>query len=298
MPTTTTTSTTIAGYYYYDVYQYTCSGGTCSYVGGAITGRSSTPLTTGNTIYYKNIDGFIYSPTTLAAGPTYTVNLDNTTAQNSVCSTLCDSTTTTSTSTSTSSTTTTTMPITTTSSTSTSTSTTTAGTTTTTAPVLKYYTVRECGTGTDYYVSIYGTLATGGPAYKLMSSAFPPVTQYDGARCWAIISENGPEFGGSLVQSGTYYADCSGCLAATTTTSTSTSTSSTSTTTGGTTSTTTMYIPPSSTTSTTNAGTTTTTMYIPPSSPTSTTYDPGTTTTSSTTMYIPPSSTTSTTMFP
>jgi hypothetical protein len=182
------------------------------------------------------------------------------------CAACTGSSTTTSTSTSTS-TSTTTLPITTTSST--STSTTTAGTTTTTAPTLSYYIVKECGTATEYEVSIYGSLVTG-TAYKLMTSAFPPVTQYDGSRCWYIDRIN-PVPGGSLVQSGNYYPDCSGCLAATTTTSTSTSTSSTSTTTGGTTSTTTMYIPPSSTTSTTDAGTTTTTMYIPPSSTTSTT---------------------------
>jgi hypothetical protein len=61
-----------------------------------------------------------------------------------------------------------------------------------------------------------------------MTAAVPPVTQYDGSRCWYIDRIDETQTG-SLVIAGTYYPDCAGCLAATTTSSTSTSSTSTST---------------------------------------------------------------------
>jgi hypothetical protein len=218
----TTTTTTSAGYYYYDLYQYTCSGGTCSYLAGAITGRSTTPLTTGNTVYYKNTDGYIYSPTTSAAGPTYTVNLDNTTSQNSICDTLCSTTTTTSGTTTTTAGTTTTTAGTTTTTTS-GTTTTTAGTTTTTA-------------GTTTTTTAGTTTTTAGTTTTTTAAPTSTTTTTSGTTTTTA--------GTTTTTAGT---------TTTTTDGTTTTTAGTTTTTAGTTTTTT-----DGTTTTTNSTTTTT----------------------------------------
>jgi hypothetical protein len=162
--------------------------------------------------------------------------------------TTCNSATTTSSTTSTTSTSTSTSTTFPTTTSTTSTSTSTSSTSTTTAPATFYFEVRECGTTTPTYNVSSITGLTIGNVYKLITEAVPAQSQFDGARCWEILSTTtvvSNQVRPGLSDPPMGYASCATCNAATTT---STSTSSTSTSTSSTTSTST-----SSTTTTTIA---------------------------------------------
>jgi hypothetical protein len=263
------------------VYKFTAPGApydtnTCYTItqGGAESGTISTITAT-----FDNCDACTGTTTTTTAAPTTSTTTTTITPPTSTTTTTTTAAPTSTTTTTDGTTTTTTAGTTTTTTagtttTTSSTTTTTSGTTTTTAsPSLYYFQVTECGgTGTTDVSST--TNMTIGGVYKLITQSSPPQTQFDGTRCWQIITTAIPG-GTAVAPGGSNFGDCSTCNATTTTTTfgtTTTTEGTTTTTTSGTTTTT------AGTTTTTTDGTTTTTTAAPTSTTTTTEYFTTTTT--------------------
>ena len=71
-------------YNYYDVTRYDCFP--CSFNESSLVARTTLSLTTNH--YYNNGDGYVYLIDSSAAGPSYTIDLDDS-AGNASCSTAC-----------------------------------------------------------------------------------------------------------------------------------------------------------------------------------------------------------------
>ena len=71
-------------YNYYNVTRYDCFP--CAFNESSLVARTTSSLTTNN--YYNNGDGYVYLIDSSAAGPSYTIDLDDS-AGNASCSTAC-----------------------------------------------------------------------------------------------------------------------------------------------------------------------------------------------------------------
>jgi hypothetical protein len=72
--TTTTTTSSPITYFYYSIKKYDCAN-SCAYVTPDLVGRSSTSLSTSNSIFYK-IGSFVYQIQTTAETNIWDIDLD------------------------------------------------------------------------------------------------------------------------------------------------------------------------------------------------------------------------------
>jgi len=87
-PPTTTTTTTSSTYYYYVIREYNCAN-SCSQVSPDLVGRSSTPLSTVDGLYYKlSTDPNVYQVINTAETTVWDINLDGA-VTNANCGTAC-----------------------------------------------------------------------------------------------------------------------------------------------------------------------------------------------------------------
>ena len=73
-------------YNYYNVTRYDCFP--CAFNESSLVARTTSPTTLTNNYYYNNGDGYVYLVASSAAGPSYTIDLDDS-AGNASCSTAC-----------------------------------------------------------------------------------------------------------------------------------------------------------------------------------------------------------------